>query len=145
MDHHHPEAFDHACDWREVADKIKIEIIKSRTPGIVGGDIGQSIAVGKRSDYGFCCEIAAHAWPILNNELLTKTLRQPLTDQSREKVVGAASGKADNDSHRPRRIRLRPSDTRHGRERGSASGEMQKMSAGKFHFEPPFTSFNHLV
>jgi hypothetical protein len=22
---------------------------------------------------------------------------------------------------------------------------MQKLSTGKFHFEPPFTSFNHLV
>ena len=44
----------------------------------------------------------AQAYPtrpvrILNNELLTKTLRQPLTDQSREKVVGAASGKADDE------------------------------------------------
>jgi hypothetical protein len=24
-------------------------------------------------------------------------------------------------------------------------GEMEKISAGKFHFEPPFTSFDHLV
>src|SRR5262249_3024649 len=32
------------------------------------------------------------------------------------------------------------------RERGSARGQMQKSSsAGKFHFEPPFTSFDHLV
>ena len=26
-----------------------------------------------------------------------------------------------------------------------AGGQMQKISAGKFHFEPPFTSFDHLV
>jgi hypothetical protein len=31
------------------------------------------------------------------------------------------------------------------RQRGSARGQMQKLSAGKFHFEPPFTSFNDLV
>src|SRR5262249_8983218 len=49
--------------------------------------------------------------------------------------------------YRPRRIGLRPRDTRHGRQRGSACGQMQKISAGKFHVEPPsrFTSFDHLV
>jgi hypothetical protein len=31
------------------------------------------------------------------------------------------------------------------RERGSARGQMQKLSAGKFHLEPPFTSLDHLV
>jgi hypothetical protein len=40
---------------------------------------------------------------------------------------------------------LRLRDTRDGRQRGSACGQMQKISAGKFHFEPPFTSFDHLV
>jgi len=40
---------------------------------------------------------------------------------------------------------LRPSEARDGRERGSAGGQMQKLSAGKFHFEPPFTSLDHLV
>jgi hypothetical protein len=42
---------------------------------------------------------------------------------------------------------LRPSDTRHGRERGSAGGQIQEFAAGKFHFEPPFrfTSLDHLV
>src|SRR5262249_35015966 len=47
----------------------------------------------------------------------------------------------------PRRIGLRPRDARHGRERGSARCEMEKISAGKFHSEPPsrFTSLDHLV
>ena len=33
------------------------------------------------------------------------------------------------------------------RQRGSAGGQMQKISAGKFHCEPPsrFTSLDHLV
>src|SRR6266511_584383 len=44
-----------------------------------------------------------------------------------------------------RRIGLRPNEARPGRQRGSARGQMQKISAGKFHFEPPFTSFDHLV
>src|SRR5262245_64458957 len=49
--------------------------------------------------------------------------------------------------YRPRRISLRRSDARDGRQRGSARGQMQKISAGKFHFElpSPFTSLDHLV
>src|SRR5215469_2332264 len=48
-------------------------------------------------------------------------------------------------AHRPRRIGLRPGDARHCWQRSGASGQTQKISAGKFHFEPPFTSFDHLV
>src|SRR5262245_18006764 len=36
-------------------------------------------------------------------------------------------------------------DARRRRQRGRARGEMQEFAAGKFHFEPPFTSFDHLV
>jgi len=36
--------------------------------------------------------------------------------------------------HRPRRIDLRASEPRYCRERSSARGQMQKSSAGKFHF-----------
>src|SRR5262249_1197013 len=46
-------------------------------------------------------------------------------------------GGTDNQTHGPRRIGLRPRETRHGRERGSARCQMQKIAAGKFHFEPP--------
>ena len=52
-------------------------------------------------------------------------------------IVGlAAGGKADEQTHRPRRISLRPRKPRHGRQRGSACGQMQKLSAGKFHGVP---------
>jgi hypothetical protein len=43
---------------------------------------------------------------------------------------------------------LRPRDPRHGRERGSARSQMQKLpTVGKFHSLPPsrFTSLDHLV
>ena len=42
---------------------------------------------------------------------------------------------------------LAPVQSVHGRQRGSARGQKQKISAGKFHLEPPsrFTSLNHLV
>jgi hypothetical protein len=70
-----------------------------------------------------------------------------LTYQARKHVSYAARGKADDDAHRPRRIGLRPCDAGYGRQRGSARGQMQEISAGKFHFEPPsrFTSLDHLV
>jgi len=42
-------------------------------------------------------------------------------------------GGTDNQTHRPRRIGLCARDGRHDGQRGSAGGEMQKISAGKFH------------
>src|SRR5262249_59344878 len=50
---------------------------------------------------------------------------------------GAASREADDDAHRPRRIGLRPRDARHRRQRGSARCQVQKISAGKFHWRLP--------
>src|SRR5262249_61826803 len=66
---------------------------------------------------------------------------------SRDDVVSAAGSKPNNPAYRSRRIIERRRDARGSRERSSARGQMQKLSAGKFHFEPPscFTSFDHLV
>ena len=102
-----------------------------------------------RSHDCFGGDISAGPRPVLDHERLTKPLRQPLSQQARGSVrpaagglpdndarygIGtAAGGKADDDADRPRRIGLRPRDARHGRERGSARGQMQKISAGKFH------------
>ena len=43
----------------------------------------------------------------------------------------------DDQAHRPRRIGLRQRDARHGRERGSARGQMQKLRRGSFIVAPP--------
>jgi hypothetical protein len=57
-----------------------------------------------------------------------------LAHQACHDVGGTTGRKSDNDAHRPRRIGLRPSKARHGRERGSARCQMQKLpSVGKFH------------
>ena len=53
-------------------------------------------------------DVAAAARPVLDDELLAKPLREPLTEQSREDIGPAASGNADDHAHRPRRIGLRP-------------------------------------
>src|SRR5262249_55660531 len=91
-------------------------------------------------------DIATGARPILDDERLTEPLRQPFAYQARDDIGWAAREIADDQAHRPRRIGLRPRDAGHGRQRSSACGQMQKLSAGKFHFEPPsrFTSPNHL-
>src|SRR5262249_4205712 len=83
-----------------------------------------------------------------DNDLLTESLRQPLP-QNPGYSVSTAAGRIPNDpSHWPRRIGLRPCDTRQSRHRGSARGQMQKLpSVEKFHVEAPshLTSFDHLV
>jgi hypothetical protein len=69
----------------------------------------------------------------LDDELLAEPLREPLADQATKDVDGATGGRCDNDTHRPRRVGLRPSDARNYRQRGSGGGQMQKISTGKFH------------
>ena len=60
--------------------------------------------------------------------------------------VAAAGSERHDDAHRPRRIGLRPSEARHGRQRGSARGQMQKLRRGSFIAVPPScASFDHLV
>src|SRR5262249_13872571 len=71
---------------------------------------------------------------------------QCLTYQARDDVGRAAGAETFKQVHRPRRIALRPRNTRRDWQRGNAHGQMQKLSTvGKFHSEPPFTSFDHLV
>ena len=62
--------------------------------------------------------------------------RDALAAVDRSGVQGsrhAAGDDAHDDAHWSRRIRLRPCDPRNDGQRGSARGEMQKLSAGKFH------------
>src|SRR6516164_1064445 len=103
------------------------------------------MAVGGRTHDRLGADVARSARPVLDDEWLAEALGQPLTDQAREDVGRAAGRKADDDAHRPRRIGLRPCDTRNGRQRGGARGQLQECAAGKSHFEPPFTSLNPLV
>src|SRR5262249_20040483 len=70
-----------------------------------------------------------------------------LRKQAGRDVGSAPRREADDDAHRPRRIGLRPREPRHRRQRGSARGQREKISTGKFHFESPspFPSLDHLV
>jgi hypothetical protein len=63
-----------------------------------------------------------------------------LRNQACDDVSRSASREADNDAHRVYRIRLRPCDARHQRQRDNASGQMQKFAAGKLHSSPSAAS-----
>src|SRR5262249_52151122 len=109
-------------------------------------ELDERVSVGGRAHDLLSGEIAGGTDPVLDHELLPEPVRQPLSHQPRGEIATAARCKADDKTHRPRRISLRRRDARHGRHCGSAGGQMQKLPAmGKFHFEPPFPSFDHLV
>src|SRR5262249_35316231 len=84
---------------------------------------------------------------VLDDELLAKSLRQHLTYEARDDVRRTTGRKADDNTHWPRRIGLRPRDARDGGQHGSPCCEMQKPTAGEVPLEPPsrFTSLDHLV
>src|SRR5262249_58359975 len=86
---------------------------------------------------------AAHRL-VLNDELRTEPLGEPLTYYARDDVNRLARGKSDDDAHRPRRIGLRPCDPRNGRQRGSPRCQMQEFAAGEVPpcpNPPPFSSY----
>src|SRR5262249_10638710 len=85
----------------------------------------------------FGADIGAAPCTIFDDELLAEPLREPRSDEPRKNVGRAARSRRGDDTHRPRRIALRVSEPGHCRQRGSACCEMQKISAGKFHSEPP--------
>src|SRR5215468_1184200 len=87
-------------------------------------------------------DIGAGARPILDDERLAEALGELLADQARDNVSSAAGGITDNDAHRPRRIGLRPRDVGDGWQRGGARGQMQEISAGKFHFDPSLSGLS---
>jgi hypothetical protein len=126
-----------ARDRSNVAMEIEFEIlIERRVPGVGRSSEEQRVAVRRRSHHRFRREIAAGARPILDDERLTETFREPLADQARIGVVDAARRKSGNDAHRPVREGLRPREGRRGRKRGRARGDMEKSTAGKFHGSP---------
>src|SRR5262249_6753944 len=93
-----------------------------------------------RAHGGLGADIAAATRPVVDHELLSEPLRQPLSDQARRDVGRAGRGEWYDQTHRPRRIGLRPRCARYSRERGSTRYQMQKISAGKFHLNLPLAS-----
>src|SRR5262249_50645669 len=78
-------------------------------------------------------QIRARARPVFDHDRLPEPLGEPLRDQARGDVGGAAGGKPDQQAYRTTRISLRPRDARDRRQRDSAGGQMQKLAAWQVH------------
>ena len=74
-------------------------------------------------------DVAARARPVLDDKRLAEPLGQSLTGQARDDVAASAGVKADDQAYRPLRIVLRPRNARDRRQRNSAGGEMEKLTA----------------
>src|SRR5262245_60384803 len=145
--HDEREAND-ASDRRDVAEEIEVEpVVKRRVDRVRRAHQEKCVAVRWGTHDRFGADIGAAPWAIFDDELLAEPPREPRSDEPRKNVGRAARSRRGDDTDRPRRIALRVSEPGHCRQRGSAHDQMQKISAGKFHFEPPsrFTSFDHLV
>src|SRR5262245_13357167 len=112
------------------------EVPTTRRGAAVAASVASGAAVRGRTHDRLGADITASARPVLDDKLLTEPFRQELAHQTRDDVIPAASGSHNDHAHRPRRIGLRLRRARHRRQRGSAGGQMQKISAGKFHFDP---------
>jgi hypothetical protein len=117
--------------------KLKLSRIERRVDCVCRDNDKERVAVRRRFHHDFRADIAGGARSVFNDELLAKSLRQPLTNHARDDVGRTTGRKTDDDAYRPRRIRLRPSEARPDRECGSTHGQMPEAAAGKFHDHPP--------
>jgi hypothetical protein len=102
MHHHHVGAAGDCRYRRDVADELETEIvIERRVDRIRRADDDERIAVRARPCRRLGADRAAGARPVVNDEGLAEPLRQPLTDQTRENVEGAAGREANDDMDRP--------------------------------------------
>src|SRR5713226_129364 len=103
----------------------EIEIVVERgVDGVPRSGHKERISVRGRVHDHLGADIAASSWSVLDDELLAEPLRQPLSYQACHDVSGTTGGKSDDQAYWPRRIGLRPSEARHGRQRGSARCRM---------------------
>src|SRR5215510_8684780 len=134
MHHHDVRHIVDGRDRRDVAEEIEIElVVQGRVDRVESAGHEQRVAVCGRAHDRLGCDVAAGSRTVVDDERLTEPLGEPLTYQARRDVRTASGREANNDAHRTRWIGLRPSNTRHGREGGSAGGQTQELSAGKFH------------
>src|SRR5262249_29225021 len=95
MRHHDEGVAADSCDRRDVANEIEIElVVERRVDRVRRACHEQRVAARRRPHARLRADIAAGARPVLDNELLTEPLRQPLTDQAGDNVGWSARGKA---------------------------------------------------
>src|SRR5262245_2596933 len=85
-----------ARDRRDVADEIEVElVVERRADRMCGKDKQQCMAVSRRTYNRLGRDIRTLARPVLDDEWLAESLRQPLGNQARRDVGSAPRGKAD--------------------------------------------------
>jgi hypothetical protein len=137
---------DDARDRCDVVDEVETElVVESGVDRVRRRHEEQRVTVRGRAHDGFGGDIGGCPGPVFDDELLAEPLGQPLTDQARGDVGGAAGGKTDDQAHRPRRIVLRSRQPRYGRQRGSARCQTEKISTGKFHLNLPPASHHSIT
>src|SRR3977135_3181064 len=105
-----------ASDRRNIANEIEVELIVKRRIDRIGDTAQEKrVAVCRRTHDRLGPDIAASTWPVVDDEGLAAPLREVLAHKTRYYVIRSTRRKPDHDAHGPRRIGLRPSETRHGR------------------------------
>jgi hypothetical protein len=96
--HHHDVGEPHhAGNRRAVAQEYERKILVERLPDrVVGRDEHDGVAVGGGIDHRIGRDHAAGADPVLDHELLTEMVRQPLPEHARHDVVRPPGGEADH-------------------------------------------------
>ena len=134
IDHQHIGRRERADDRRDVLLNIEREVLIERGIDRVGHRHRQErVAVGRSAGDDLGGKIAAGARPVVDDEFLAELLPERRGNQAHVGVGRGAGREADDDAHRPRRIVVRLGNARDGRERGSGPGELQKLTAAKFH------------
>src|SRR6516162_4065600 len=94
-----------ARDRRDIAQDIEIELIVERdVPTISRSKLQEGVAIRGRSHDCLGSNIAARTRPVFDDELLTKVLRQPLTEKTCKQVRHAPRRKSNDQADRSRRI-----------------------------------------
>ena len=96
-----------ARNRHDIADVIELEItVEGRIPCVICGRQKEGIAVWLGLHDRLRGEVAARAWPVLYDELLTKPFRKPLTYQTRRYIGRSGRSKADKQVYRPQPLKL---------------------------------------
>src|SRR6516164_7010175 len=80
-------------------------------------------------------DICAGSRHVFDDELLSKTSREPFCQNPRENVSEAAGEESNDQMHRSSRIILGPNKARCHRKYGGGRREMQNLSAAKLHHD----------
>ena len=104
-----PGERDDTRNRHDVAGQVEGElVVKSRIDGVRDRNLEVAYNRWAATYERLGGDIAARTRSIFHDELLAKTLRQPLRHQARYDVGDAAGGKTDQQAHRPRWIGLAP-------------------------------------